>query len=475
MESGHVQDTPIQFGQFHMRSLLYGMPGGAFSAPPGQFGSLNTGHLNPGTAQGPVQHGKKAEDVGKTGQGVDCLPQDLIETSLQSNTNHKPSGGLTPASTAPAASPSQVPAVVVNGEARATPSGEQSHHQSQPKPPQLHGHSHRGRGHGHRGGRGGRGPKGRGSFSHDRLDNAMDNIAHGRQQSGDLPSARSDTYSRGPSRSSGGSFSKGSGRGSGGNRGEGTRHDQSGRVAQGPDRGERGGGRSFDRGRQGRGMPGRSSGKTGEPSSMRSHGVLRMDEEQGAPTDHHHTDRSTDHQGERGNQDVSISGHTDRGRGRGRGRGHMPGRGRGRGIHETGRGGPGRGQDEHGISRENVGVNRGRGGGRGDRGGHDGGRGGHGRGRGRGRVQGESTHSMDSTDKGVVSRGHTNQNDAEDGKGEIRQHRRDGSFGRGRGPRGGRGRGRGRSMESVGGQGRQTWVPKTPSEKQGKPQTNPKT
>ena len=77
-------DPPIQFGQFGgtMRGMLFGMPG-PFSAPPGQFGSLTCGLINPRSAPpappvAAAMVGPGLEELATTGEGVRCLPEELM-------------------------------------------------------------------------------------------------------------------------------------------------------------------------------------------------------------------------------------------------------------------------------------------------------------------------------------------------------------------------------------------------------------
>eukprot|EP00803_Ostreobium_quekettii_P003836 evm.model.scf_2621.2 EVM.evm.TU.scf_2621.2 scf_2621:10703-18230(+) len=94
-------EPPIQFGQFggSMNRMLFGMPG-PFSAPPGQFGrDVTSGIVNPSpdAVQGRVPAGQivsSGMEMATTGEGVQCLPQELMAETEFAAGEVGPSGGL---------------------------------------------------------------------------------------------------------------------------------------------------------------------------------------------------------------------------------------------------------------------------------------------------------------------------------------------------------------------------------------------
>lgn len=272
---GQASETPIQFGQFHMRSLLYGMPGGTFSAPPGEFGSLNTSDLTANAALPLDTREKDNEPVATTGQGVSCLPHNLIESSPKSERRVESK-----------AAPEKLtnPELVVGQHMASSQKPESSApnlNKNDRGGLQGHGQSNRGR---HPRGRSGKSVRGRNIHHHDQRDNRSDQTMHVRKQSTEHNSSQMDGTPRESRRDQYSRSHKGHNEPGNSTNREPSRPEGSTRVAQGPDR-HPGGRQSFGRGRgdRGRGMrrsegPRIHSGPRGTPrQEERDHSKARSD------------------------------------------------------------------------------------------------------------------------------------------------------------------------------------------------------
>ncbi|GMH32217.1 hypothetical protein BSKO_00051 [Bryopsis sp. KO-2023] len=354
VQAGPAADTPIQFGQFHMKSILSGMPGNTFALPD-HIGDL-TIHQVHGGAQPSASTTRPADEIGTTGQGVQCLPRNLMQdTSPKVVPNHRAPQPSTPAPI----SSNVVSAASLPDNLDNTP---------RENIPRTHEHSSRGRGR-RGGGRGGRGSRGgRSGFQHERPDirsevshgpgrgeggrGRSDGYRHGKQEGGGR--GRGDGYR--PSR--GGTVARGPGRG------DGFRHDRSEGSGRGSGRGEGGRGRSMGRG-AGRGDRGRRSGPVdgGRGAPVKEEQEPRREENPRSPPEGE-TSRPQPTQPAETTVEPQPESTSAAGRGGGRGgRGERSERGRGRGGRDGGRGDRGRGRrDGTGRGR---GAFRGRGRGRG--------------------------------------------------------------------------------------------------------------